>query len=95
MSQWGISFRPNYRKLGEIRDIIPNTPILALTATATKQMREDIERSLRLNSPCSFVTSIDRPNLTFSIHRKTNSFENDLMRWVNMSFHCVTFYIVH
>lgn len=71
VSQWGRDFRPDYRRLGEIRNIVPNVPILALTATATERDREDIATVLELNEPKFVVSSFDRSNLEFTIYPKT------------------------
>lgn len=85
ISQWGMDFRPHYRLLHIIRDIIPDTPILALTATATKEVRYDIRSTLGLRDPCEVLTSFDRPNLQFIVHRKSSVW-NDLRQWVSISF---------
>lgn len=71
VSQWGLDFRPEYRQLSEIRDIVPNVPILALTATATADAREDIATNLKLTKPKFIVSSFDRPNLEFAFYPKT------------------------
>ena len=66
ISQWGHTFRPSYRKLADIREIIPNVPILALTATATAKVRQDIVTNLKLKNPNIFIGSFYRPNISLS-----------------------------
>ncbi|XP_038138179.1 ATP-dependent DNA helicase Q5 [Cyprinodon tularosa] len=67
VSQWGHDFRPDYLKLGELRASIPGVPCLALTATAPKNVQEDIMKSLKLRSPMSFVTPVFRSNLHYDV----------------------------
>ena len=67
ISVWGHQFRPDYRKLGELRAMLPDTPFLALTATATERVRRDILDQLRLSSPQQFIASFNRPNLSYSV----------------------------
>ncbi|KAM4716927.1 ATP-dependent DNA helicase Q5 [Anableps anableps] len=67
VSQWGHDFRPDYLKLGELRARIPGVPCLALTATAPKNVQEDIVQSLRLHSPMSFITPVFRSNLYYDV----------------------------
>jgi ATP-dependent DNA helicase RecQ len=67
ISQWGHDFRPEYRRLGDLRSHLPGVPIGAYTATATPRVREDIVRQLRLTSASVLVGSFDRPNLTYRV----------------------------
>ncbi|GLD60569.1 ATP-dependent DNA helicase Q5 [Lates japonicus] len=67
VSQWGHDFRPDYLKLGELRARMPGVPCLALTATAPKNVQEDIVQSLRLRLPLSFVTPVFRSNLNYDV----------------------------
>uniref|UniRef100_A0A3Q3R753 ATP-dependent DNA helicase n=1 Tax=Monopterus albus TaxID=43700 RepID=A0A3Q3R753_MONAL len=67
VSQWGHDFRPDYLKLGELRDRLPEVPCLALTATAPNNVQEDIVKSLRLRVPLSFVTPVFRSNLHYDV----------------------------
>jgi ATP-dependent DNA helicase RecQ len=65
ISHWGHDFRPEYRRIGELRTLLPNVPIQAFTATATPQVRSDIVRQLGLREPEVLVGNFDRANLTY------------------------------
>ncbi|PZF70962.1 DNA helicase RecQ [Taibaiella soli] len=68
ISEWGHDFRPEYRKLRDmIEEINPNLPIIALTATATPKVQDDIVKNLSLREPNVFVSSFNRPNLYYEI----------------------------
>ncbi len=67
ISMWGHDFRPEYRKLGTLKDIFPNITLHTYTATATPQVRNDIITQLRLSHPKILVGSFDRPNLIYSV----------------------------
>ncbi|MEL6384653.1 MAG: RecQ family ATP-dependent DNA helicase, partial [Cyanobacteria bacterium J06626_18] len=67
VSEWGHDFRPEYRQLHRLRSAFPTVPMMALTATATARVREDIIRQLRLNDPAVFVASFNRPNLYYEV----------------------------
>jgi len=71
VSQWGHDFRPDYRGLGRLADVFPNTPRLAVTATADARTRDDIREELRLAGAREFVDSFARPELILSAERKT------------------------
>jgi ATP-dependent DNA helicase RecQ len=68
ISQWGHDFRPAYRKIGRLRTAF-SCPVLALTATATPEVRDDIVRTLGLLRPVRIVRSFDRPNLSWAVSR--------------------------
>lgn len=70
VSQWGHDFRPDYRALGQLADRFPNTPRMAVTATADLKTQADIRTQLRLEHAKSFIASFDRPNLVLSAERK-------------------------
>ena len=67
ISQWGYDFRPPYLKIAEIRPYIPNTPVLALTATATPRVVEDIQYRLGFKQQNVFQTSYERKNVTYNV----------------------------
>lgn len=68
ISQWGHDFRPSYRLISRLAELFPNTPtVLALTATATPQVREDVCRILHINEGNTVMTGFERSNLTFSV----------------------------
>lgn len=68
ISQWGQDFRPSYLRIVQFIDALPRRPVVgAYTATATKQVQQDIRRLLKLNNPVSRVTGFDRPNLYFDV----------------------------
>ncbi|KAI4822850.1 hypothetical protein KUCAC02_008375, partial [Chaenocephalus aceratus] len=67
VSQWGHDFRPDYLKLGKLRARMPGVPCLALTATAPKNVQEDIVLSLTLRTPLSFITPVFRSNLHYDV----------------------------
>lgn len=72
ISEWGHNFRPAYLNIAEIRDVLPAAPFLALTATATPPVREDIRDYLKLRQPFQLVNGFNRPNLTWSIFHVEN-----------------------
>ncbi len=72
VSLWGHDFRPEYRQLGLLRDAFPGVALHAYTATATEPVREDIARQLKLDAPRVLVGPFDRPNLIYSIERRTD-----------------------
>jgi ATP-dependent DNA helicase RecQ len=67
VSEWGHDFRPEYRQLAKLRTALPDVPMMALTATATGRVREDIVTHLKLRDPQTFVASFNRPNLTYRV----------------------------
>ncbi len=71
ISEWGHDFRPEYRRLREIMDLIDkNIPVIALTATATPKVQSDIVKNLGLRDPNIFISSFNRPNLYYEIQPK-------------------------
>src|SRR5947209_5524881 len=82
VSQWGHDFRPEYSRLGEVREKLGSPPCIALTATATDDVRGDIIHQLRLKEPTVVITGFDRPNLRYESRRiaKTADKEEELIR---------------
>ena len=76
ISEWGHDFRPDYRNLRALRRLLPDTPVIALTATATPKVREDIVGQLALRECHVFVSSFNRPNLTYYVRPKRKSYES-------------------
>lgn len=73
VSEWGHDFRPDYLKLGKVRDMFPEVPWVALTATASNKVFEDIMKQLKLHKPVQcFRTSSFRPNLCYDVEFKEN-----------------------
>jgi len=70
ISEWGHDFRPEYRQLSGLRRRFPDTPFMALTATATERVRSDIVTQLGLEDPARYVASFNRPNLAYRIEPK-------------------------
>ena len=70
ISEWGHDFRPEYRRLSRLRELLPEVPITALTATATERVRSDIIKYLKLRDPAIYIASFNRPNLTYKVTPK-------------------------
>ncbi|MFM9957995.1 MAG: RecQ family ATP-dependent DNA helicase [Phycisphaerales bacterium] len=75
ISQWGHDFRPEYRRLAELREHLPGLALHAYTATATPRVREDVAKQLRLRNPLVLVGRFDRPNLTYRVIPRTRAVE--------------------
>uniref|UniRef100_A0A673WWX4 DNA 3'-5' helicase n=1 Tax=Salmo trutta TaxID=8032 RepID=A0A673WWX4_SALTR len=85
ISEWGHDFRGAYRSLGNLKRSLPNVPIVALTATASPSIREDIVKSLNLERPIVTCTSFDRPNLYLDVNRKSGGVFQDLNGFLKKS----------
>ena len=83
ISQWGYDFRPSYLEIAKIRDIHPTVPVLALTATATPDVVDDIQERLHFRQKCVFRMSFERKNLTYIVS-KTPDKLNELIRLFNL-----------
>src|SRR3954471_16551147 len=77
VSQWGHDFRPDYLTLGSVAKRLGRPPVLALTATATAEVRDDIARQLGMIDPQVTVTGFARPNLRFEVRRTVNQAMKD------------------
>ncbi|AFL83042.1 ATP-dependent DNA helicase, RecQ family [Belliella baltica DSM 15883] len=75
ISQWGYDFRPPYLEIAKIREFHPNVPCMALTASATLKVKEDIISKLELKDPNVFVRSFSRKNLSYSVRLVENKIE--------------------
>jgi ATP-dependent DNA helicase RecQ len=75
ISEWGHDFRPEYRQIADLRKHFPNVPFMALTATATGRVREDIISHLKLREPSCYVASFNRPNLTYRVIAKNKPYD--------------------
>lgn len=76
ISEWGHDFRPSYTEISETRKIHPNVPIIAVTASATKRVQNDIIEKLGLKSPNQFAGSLERKNVHYSVVPSENKLKN-------------------
>ncbi len=85
VSEWGHDFRPDYRKLSQLREYFPKVPFLGLTATATDRVRQDIINQLDLREPAIHVASFNRPNLYYEVRRKSTNPYRELLAQVKQT----------
>lgn len=88
VSAWGHDFRPDYRRLGELRKRFPLLPIMALTATATPRVRADIVNQLGISGCKWFLCSFNRPNLKYIVAQKSSGSQtvNDIIQLIRTKF---------
>lgn len=67
ISQWGPDFRPDYLRLGTVREWLKDAPCLAITATATTEVQEDLKKQLMMKNPISIIYSVDRPMISYQV----------------------------
>ena len=82
ISEWGQDFRPEYRNLKLIIDKIAKVPVIALTATATPKVQDDIQKTLGMNNALVFKDSFNRPNLYYEIRPKVNV-DREIVKFIN------------
>ena len=78
ISQWGYDFRPSYLAIAQVRRLLPNVPVLALTATATPAVVKDIQHKLSFSSENVFRMSFERKNLIYSVRSCVNTVEQEI-----------------
>ncbi|MFN5704647.1 MAG: ATP-dependent DNA helicase RecQ [bacterium] len=92
ISQWGYDFRPSYLNIANIRSILPNIPVLAVTATATPQVAIDIAEKLSLKKHNQFQISFERKNLNYLVFKEQNKYRR-LIKILNKVPGSVVFYV--
>ncbi|WP_428330739.1 RecQ family ATP-dependent DNA helicase [Mucilaginibacter sp.] len=87
ISQWGYDFRPPYLHIADLRDLHPDVTVLALTATATAEVREDIQQKLLFKAPNVFQQSFERKNISYVVQNEENKYKKllDIARGVKGS----------
>ena len=82
ISEWGHDFRPEYRRIRPIVNILGKAPVIALTATATDKVRDDIKKNLGMPDCDEFRSSFNRPNLYYEVRPKTKDIDKDIVRFI-------------
>ena len=85
ISEWGHDFRPEYRRIRPIINEIGSAPVIALTATATKKVRDDIKKSLGIQKAKDFKSSFNRPNLYYEVRPKTKNVDKEVIKFIKMN----------
>ncbi|KAF2665166.1 ATP-dependent DNA helicase [Microthyrium microscopicum] len=86
VSQWGHDFRPDYKELGNVRRLFPGVPVMALTATATENVKTDVMFQLGMTGCKVFKQGFNRPNLYYEVRKKTASVMKDIVEIIKGSF---------
>ena len=82
ISEWGHDFRPEYRRIRPIINEIGKSPIIALTATATPKVQNDIQKNLSMLEATVFKSSFNRPNLYYEVRQKNNEIEKEIIKYI-------------
>ena len=82
ISEWGHDFRPEYRRIRPIINEIGKAPIIALTATATTKVRDDIKKNLGIQDAPDFKSSFNRPNLYYEVRSKTKDVDKEIIKFI-------------
>ena len=82
ISEWGHDFRPEYRRIRPIMNEIGKAPIIALTATATTKVRDDIKKNLGIQDAPDFKSSFNRPNLYYEVRSKTKDVDKEIIKFI-------------
>ncbi len=85
ISEWGHDFRPEYRRIRPIVNEIGTAPVIALTATATDKVRDDIKKNLGMPNADEFCSSFNRPNLYYEVRPKTKDVNKDIVKFIKQN----------
>lgn len=85
ISEWGHDFRPEYRRIRPIINMIGQAPVIALTATATDKVRSDIKKSLGIPDAVEFKSSFNRPNLYYEVRQKTKDIDKEIVKFIRQN----------
>ena len=82
ISEWGHDFRPEYRNIRPVINKIGSRPVIALTATATVKVQNDIMKNLGIQKASTFKSSFNRPNLYYEVRHKTDNIDRDIIKYI-------------